>query len=207
MLNLSGKDLRALSKPVLLLLVAIVIGAACVSYTRSAVKQAQADVTAQETRLAEARGRVQQSDEEKSVIERYVNPYMQLEQAGIVGDEQRISWIDALRTANSEADLYGVQYELGAQQAYSFASEVNAGTLPVNQSMMKLRFGLLHEGDLFRFFQALAAQKVGRFAVTRCSLQRLPVNLAVPVNQPTLEAECDVAWITIPHPAAEETKR
>ena len=73
-----------------------------------------------EARLIEARNRVQHSDQEKSVIERYVSPYTQLEHAGIVGDEQRISWIDALRTANSEADLYGVEYELGPQQAYSF---------------------------------------------------------------------------------------
>ena len=40
---------------------------------------------------------------------------------------------------------------------------------------MKLRLELLHEGDLFRFFQALAAQKVGRFTVNECKLQRLPV--------------------------------
>ena len=71
---------------------------------------------------------------------------------------------------------------------------------------MKLRFGVLHEGDLLRFFQALAAQKVGRFSVTVASLQRLPVNLAVPVNQPTLEAECEVAWITIGGSNPEEGK-
>ena len=206
MFNLSGKDLRALAKPVVLLLIAIAVGAVCISLTRETVKQAKTDVTAQEARLAEARGRVQRSDQEKSVIERYVNPYTQLEQAGIVGDEQRISWIDALRTANSEADLYGVEYELGAQQTYSFLNEINAGPLAVNQSIMKLRFGVLHEGDLSRFLQALAAQKVGRFALTQCSLHRLPVNLAVPVNQPTLDAECDLAWITIPRPVIEEGK-
>ena len=106
------------------------------------------------------------------LIERYVEPYRQLERAGIVGEEQRISWIDALRTANREADLYGVEYDVGPQQPYSFMSEVNAGSLSVHQSIMKLRLGLLHEGDLFRFFQALAAQKAGRFSVNQCSLQR-----------------------------------
>ena len=206
MLNLSAKDIQALAKPLLLLLGTVAISAAVIFYSGRGVKSGEAELKAQITQLSDARKRVQQSDQEKSVIERYVIPYRQLEKAGIVGDEQRISWIDALRTANSEADLYGVEYELGAQQNYSFVNEVNAGPLSVRQSVMKLRFGILHEGDLFRFFQALAAQQVGRFAINKCSLQRLPVNLAVPVNQPTLEAQCDVAWITIAGPTAEETK-
>ena len=139
-------------------------------------------------------------------IERYVEPYLQLEHAGIVGDEKRISWIDALRTANSEVDLYGVEYQLEPQQTYAFRKEVAAESLPVNQSVMKLRLELLHEGDLMRFFQALAAQNVGRFAVNECKLQRLAVSLAVPVNQPTLKAECEVAWITIASPVPEAGK-
>lgn len=197
MLNLSAKDLRALSKPALVLIVIAALATAAVLSSDHSVKAEQAEVKARESQLIEARNRVQQSDQEKRMIEHYVAPYKRLEQSGIVGDEQRISWIDALRTANSEADLYGVEYEVGPQQPYSLMNEVNAGSLAVHQSVMKLRFGVLHEGDLARFFQVLAAQKVGSFSVNSCTLERLPVNLAVPVNQPTLEVECEVAWITI----------
>jgi hypothetical protein len=206
MLNLSAQDLRALSRPLIVLAVVAAVSAAVVAYSDRTVKQAQAQVKIEEGALIEARNRVQQSGQEKRVIEQYVEPYRQLERAGIVGEEQRISWIDALRAANHEVDLYGVDYDVGPQQPYSFAGEVNAGTLSVHQSIMKLHLGLLHEGDLFRFFQALAAQKVGRFSVTQCSLKRLPVDLAVPVNQPTLNADCELAWITIGGRSAEEGK-
>ncbi len=206
MLNLSTRDLRALAKPLIVLVAVATVGAAGVVYSARAVKNAHGEVSAQESALAEARNRVQQSGQEKGLIDRYVEPYRQLEHAGIVGEEQRITWIDALRAANREADLYGVDYDLGPQQPYSFMSEVNAGSLPVHQSIMKLRLGLLHEGDLFRFFQALAAQKAGSFSVNTCSLQPLPVNLAVPVNQPTLRAECELAWITIAGPNPQEGK-
>jgi type II secretory pathway pseudopilin PulG len=206
MLNLSAKDWRSLSRPLIVLAVVAILSAVAVVYTRSAVKSAQAQVRTEESALTEARTRVQQSGQEKRVIEQYVEPYRQLERAGVVGEEQRISWIDALRIANQEADLYGVEYNIGPQQPYSFTSEVNAGVLSVRQSIMKLHLGLLHEGDLFRFFQALAAQKVGRFAVNQCSLKRLSVDLAVPVNQPTLNADCEVAWITIAGPSTEEGK-
>jgi len=206
MLNLSAKDWRALSRPLIVLAAVAVVSAIAVAYTGRTVKNAQAQVKTEESALIEARNRVQQSGQEKRVIEQYVEPYRQLERAGIVGEEQRISWIDALRTANQEADLYGVEYNIGAQQPYSFTSEVNGGPLSVRQSIMKLHLGLLHEGDLFRFFQALSAQKVGRFSVNQCSLKRLPVDLSVPVNQPTLSADCEVAWITIAGPTTEEGK-
>ena len=206
MLNLSAQDLRALSRPLIVLAVVAAISALAVVYSGGVVKSAQTDVKKEESAFVEARNRVEQSGQEKRVIEQYVQPYKQLERAGIVGEEQRISWIDALRAANQEADLYGVQYDVGPQQPYSFVSEVNAGTLSVRQSIMKLHLGLLHEGDLFRFFQALAAQKVGRFSVNQCTLKRLPVDLAVPVNQPTLNADCELAWITIGGPSAEEGK-
>jgi hypothetical protein len=189
---------------VLVIVIAVSIG--LIRYSDRGVKKAQQEVGAQQRLLVEARNKVQQSGQEKEAIERYVEPYQQLERAGIVGDEKRISWIDALRTANSEVDLYGVEYQLEPQQAYAFKKEAAADSLPVNQSVMKLRFELLHEGDLMRFFQALAAQNVGRFTVNECKLQRLPVSLAVPVNQPTLKAECEVAWITIASPAPEESK-
>ncbi len=144
------------------------------------------------------------SGEEVDTLRRYIGPYQQLERAGIVGEEQRLNWIDALRVANIDAQLYGVDYEVGSQMPYSFAEEVNAAGLPVQQSMMKLKLGLLYETDLLNFFRVLAEQHVGAFAVNQCSLQRLTSDVSRPVNQPTLRAECDVAWVTIPPPAAAE---
>jgi hypothetical protein len=205
-LNLSKRDLQSLSKPLIALALVAGVSAAAVVYSTGMVKKAKSEVSAQESTLREARNRVQQSGQEKGIIERNVEPYRQLERTGIVGEEHRIGWIDALRSANREADLYGVEYEVGPQQPYSFMSEANAGALVVHQSIMKLRLGLLHEGDLFRFFEALAVQKVGRFTVNKCNLKRLPVDLSVPVNQPTLHAECELAWITIAGPGLEEGK-
>ena len=165
MLNLSVTDLRALSRAA----DRARGGGSCECNRGGPISApggeeiAQGEVETEDSALVEARNRVQQSGQEKRVIEQYVEPYRQLERAGIVGEEQRISWIDALRAANQEADLYGVEYDIGPQQPYAFTSEVNAGALSVRQSIMKLRLGLLHEGDLFRFFQALAAQKAGGF--------------------------------------------
>ena len=203
MANFSARELRALSKPLLVLAIVAAVGLTAVALTGKAVTAAQAKVKSQEAERIEARNRIQRSGQERGIIERYIEPYKELERNGIVGEERRIGWIDALRAANQEADLYGVEYQVNPQQAYSFSGEVGAGPLTIHQSLMKLRFDLLHEGDLFRFFDALAAQKVGRFSVNQCTLTRLPADLAVPVNQPTLSAQCELAWITIAGPPEE----
>ena len=203
-MNLSLKDLPALGRPLLVLCIVLAACAGAIVYSGHAVKQAKTELSAAQGQLKEAHERVQRSGEERDMIQKYKDTYLQLVQQGLVGDEQRLSWLDALRIANAQSQLYGVDYEVGTQQAYSFASEAGAGSLAVQQSVMKLRMGLLTENDLFTFFQVLAAQKVGAFSVNQCNLQRLVPAASKPANQPTLKAECDVAWITIPGPTTSE---
>jgi hypothetical protein len=203
-MNLSLKDLPALGRPLLALGVVLVACAGAIVYSAHAVKQARAELAAAQAQLDEARGRVQRSGEERDMIQKYKDSYLQLVQRGMVGDEPRLSWLDALRAANAQSQLYGVDYELSVQQPYPYPAEAGTGGLTVQQSVMKLRLGLLYEGDLFNFFQALAAQNVGAFSVNQCNLQRLVPEISKPANQPTLKAECDVAWITIAGPTAAE---
>ena len=197
-MRLSLNDLSALARPLLAL--ALVSGAlvAGVLAAERWLDAARAALATARTELAEAQKRVQLSGEERDTIQHYLSPYAELAQRGILGDERRLAWVDALRSANAETQLYGVDYEVGVRQGYAFISEVGAGTLPVQQSVMKLKFGLLYEQDLLDFFRALARQQVGAFAVNRCSLQRLVQEVSRPANAATLRAECEVAWITIP---------
>jgi hypothetical protein len=203
-MNLGLRDIPALGQPLIVFGAILALCAAGIVYTGKLIKQGRADLAAAQVQLKEANERVARSGEEVDTLRRYIGPYRQLEQIGIVGEEQRLNWIDALRVANIDAQLYGVDYEVGSQMPYSFAEEVNAGGLAVQQSMMKVKLGLLYETDLLTFFRVLAEQNVGAFAVNQCSLQRLTSDVSKPVNQPTLRAECDVAWVTIPPPAAPE---
>jgi hypothetical protein len=202
---LPTKDLAALGRPLAILAVIVAAGVAGAWYSNGAVKKADADLSAARTQYNEAHERVTRSGDEYNTIVTFTPPYRELERRGLVGEEQRLSWVDALRSANADTQLYGVDFEVGPQQPYAYAAEVNAGSLPMQQSLMKLKFGLLYEDDLIRFFRRLGAENVGVFSVNRCSLQRLAA--AAPfqaANQPMLKAECEVAWITIPPPAPAE---
>jgi hypothetical protein len=197
-MRFSLNDIPALGRPLLTVVVVLAMCAGGLYYTHQLVKRARTQLSAAEGQLAEARKRVQQSGEERDMIGRYVQPYTALVQRGVVGEEQRLSWVDALREANNQSKLYGVEYEVGAQQPYAYAAEVQAAGIPVQQSLMKLRFGVLYEDDLLAFFRALQAQNVGSFSINQCVLRRVSREQARPSNTPTLQAECEVAWITIP---------
>jgi hypothetical protein len=204
-MKLSTRLLQALKLPLAALLIVGVSGASAVSWTRNQIKQHERTLAAQERQLAEARSRFQRSGEERDLIVRYLPQYHELRSRGLIGPEERISWLEALRAANDEANMFGTAYQISTQQAYAYANEFGAQQLGMAQSVMKLNLRLAHEGELMRFFRMLDRQKAGAFDINQCVLQRAATpseNLAL---QPHLSAECELAWITL-NPAPPDHK-
>jgi len=196
-------DVRAVRNPLLVLaaILAGVVGA--IYYTDQLAARARSDLSRQQAQLQEARSRLQRSGDEKDLIVRYLGSFGQLQRRGFVGEEQRINWLDALRRANQQADLFGVDYEISAQKPYPYAADLDPGRIQLNQSVMKLRLRLLHEEDLLRFLGLLSRQGVGIYTVEQCSMKRLDTR-GVIRYQPNLAAECELAWITARIGASQE---
>lgn len=188
-------DLQALRNPLLLLLVVLLAGAAAIYYSDRMKKETGQQFTRQQTLLKEARIRLQKSGEEKDIIVKYRDRFRQLQGAGFVGEEQRINWLDGLRLANQQADLFGVDYQIATQRPYPHAADFNPGQITLNQSLMQLRFRLLHEEDLMRFLTALARQGGGIFTVDQCVMKRIDTGGVIRF-QPNVGAECELSWIT-----------
>jgi hypothetical protein len=196
-------DFKSLRAPVLVLLVVALAATGAVYYTEGLLQQARRQLAQQETLLKEARTRLYQSGEEKEVITRYLGGYQQLQRIGFVGGEQRINWLDGLRVANQRSELFGIDYQISEQRPYAYASEFNPGQITLNQSVMKLRFRLLHEEDLMRFFHALTQAGAGVFSIDECTLKRIDTTGAIRY-QPNLAAECELSWITAQPSGAEK---
>ena len=198
---MNALDLEALKKPLLALFAVIAAGVGSVYYTRDLLQAAERELVQQQQQLNEARTRLQKSGEEKATIARYIDSYRYLQQLGFVGDEQRIDWIDALRLTNQQMQLFGIDYQIGAQQSYPYASELDPGQLALHQSVMKVHLGLLHEGDLMGFLSTLARQNAGLFSVNQCMVTRADTGGSIRY-QSNLNAECELSWITV-KPGAE----
>lgn len=206
---MNREDIRELRTPLIVLAAFLALAFLFVWYSGTVAERAHQKLAQQETQLKQMRLRIQNAGEEKEMINRYLGAYRQLEQAGFVGDEQRINWLDALRIANQQANIFGVEYEISPQRPYAHAAELKPGPVALKESVMRLRLRLLHEEDLLRFFQALHRQGGGFFTLDECVVKRLKGSEAAaaaagPV-QPNLLAECEVAWVTA-KPAAADKK-
>jgi len=90
-----------------------------------------------------------------------------------------------------------VAYQLDAQKPFPLIGQSNPMLSHLHNSQMKLSFGLVHEGDLMRFIQALATQQTGIFIVTRCALDRVARSDSPAPKQANLAAQCDLSWLTV----------
>jgi hypothetical protein len=204
---MNNEDLQALRTPLAVLVAVMALATGAVYYTDMLAKKAAVALTQQKGVFQTAQSRMRQSGDEKNTIVQYVDKYRELEKTGFAGEEQRINWLDALRNANNRAELFGVNYQIGVQKPYPYASEFAPGSISLQESIMELDMRLLHEGDLPRFFDELRAQQVGLFHVKECTLLRTDRTETLR-NQPYLNAKCDLAWITArPSAAGPGTKR
>jgi hypothetical protein len=201
----------ALRLPLIVLALTLAAAAAIVHFSEQSTQQARAHLEQLKMAQLLAQQQFLKSGEEMNTIVRYLADYQRLRQAGFIGAERRIDWLDALAAANRQTRLFGVEYSIDAQQAY--AGELPGNTqLRLRQSPMKLRLRLLHEDDLARFLSSLAAQHAGVFSVNDCDLQRTnrggtDAALARPTaDQPNLQAECQLVWYTLDEPQSAANK-
>jgi hypothetical protein len=141
--------------------------------------------------------RYQRSGEERQTIQHYLQSYRQLEKIGFIGSEQRLNWVQGLRLANEKAGLFGVDYQIGAQESFPYLAKGDPLGDRVRRSQMKVALALVHEEDLMRFFGALAAQRPGMYTLNGCKLDRVSKESAPAARQRNLTANCELSWVTI----------
>ncbi|HEX4985620.1 MAG TPA: hypothetical protein VFV71_06035 [Burkholderiales bacterium] len=196
-MQLTSKDMRALRMPAAALVAAVVASYVMVSFSWGHYEQVRRQYRDELNALQDARTRYQRSGEERETITHYLQAYRQLEKTGFVGPEQRLNWVESLRAANAQAGLFGVDYQLSAQETYPYVARENPMGSRVRRSKMRLSFGVLHEGDITRLLQALADQHPGMYSIDNCSLDRAGRQGPPVPKQANLTAECELSWLTL----------
>jgi hypothetical protein len=139
---------------------------------------------------ASSQSRLLQSDAEKNLVLAHLAAYRQLEQRAAAEGGNRLAWLEAVQDANRAAGLYGMQYTLEPAIAVP-------GSAELERTLMKLRLPLLTETDLTHFLGALQAKQTGLFRVKSCTLTRTGGLPPPMLNQPGLEAACELFWYNV----------
>ncbi len=195
-MKINKSEVKKFLWPGVILALCVILGLAAIYFTNQLRTLQHQELVQKEKAQAAAVSRLQRADEEIKLIIKYNEEYQRLRRKGFIGSEQRINWLDTLRQTNQQLGLFGIQYQIEPQQPYAAPPDLNLGGYRLQQSVMKLEFGVLHEEDLMRFIDAVAAQDAGIFILKECALTRNSANENVTV-QPNLKAQCELLWLSL----------
>ena len=181
--------------PLLVLLASFAASFAWIYFSAQWSDRTYQELMRERATLEAVRQKSTQADQEKQLIQRYRDAYEDLQKSGAVGPEQRVNWLDALRRASQAARTLGVDYQLSQQTASPI--KLDTGVYKLQQSTMKLRIKLLHEGDLLSFLQALDAQRPGLYLIQSCNLTRTANTTFSVRYESKLAAECEFLWLSL----------
>ena len=192
-----GADWRALRGPVVLGACAAAVGATVAAGALRFHAEALHGHGREKERLETVRARYRTIDEQKRQIETWLPAYRSLQAAGVIGEERRLEWIEALRTVAARVGLPSLRYRIEPRTAYETQPGLEAGGHGAFSTVVRIEAGLLHEGDLERLIQELASTEAGLFHIERCSVRRSGPEFLMRPGAVNLSTECDLRWITL----------
>jgi len=198
-MNLRREDIKRLNVAALIAASLVALGFAAIAVTDHYLLGARNGRDAARARRTEAQERVSKVSEEERDIRDNLVFYQRMQQQGMLGQENRLDWIDAIAKIKSERKLFEIKYSIEPQKPLDYPGIVAMKTTDFVVSRMRVDMLLLHEEDLLNFLSDLRA--TGRFhvSVRRCNVSRTDRSTPAPGQAlfPRLRAECQLDLITV----------
>ncbi len=136
-------------------------------------------------------------DKEETLLLDYYPEFVKLYNAGYIGKEKRLNWIEALRASGEEVKVPSLSYNISTQEEFIPSFNVDYSGYKLFKSQMDLKMGLLHEGDLFNLFAELQTNADGNFTVNECSFSKKGKEIVFEREKTNISVSCLLNWITI----------
>lgn len=188
-------DFKKIRVSLVVAILAIALGAAAVWFS---LQQTKSALLARNTATAEHKefdGKLRQVRNEENEIKQKAAIFSNLQARGVIGEEQRLDWVELLKDIRDKRRLIDLQYEISPQRPLD-SSPIQGFTFYA--SAMKLQLKLLHEEDLTRLLDDLRQQAKALIQVKRCDVSRLPRAAGERnANLAQLQADCQIDWVTV----------
>ena len=196
---IEATDLRKLAPSIAGLVIMIAVGVSAILFTSRLGTQARAERDDARQVFSEADRKLRQIRSEEIQIRSNSNVFSELQKRGIVGEEQRLDWVELIKATQDNLRLREVRYEIAPQRSLDSKQNAAESALAFYASTMGLEMQLLHEEDLLRFLAEIEQRATALIHVRRCDLSRLSGNADNGVPHANLQAECIIDWITVHH--------
>jgi hypothetical protein len=195
-MNFTAQELKKLALPLIACLVLLAAGAALIAWSRGEQREARGELAAAGEARAQARERLARIAEEEREVKEKLQVYLRLRELGILGEERRLEWADAMARIRTQRELPDLRYRVERKRLLTSVGAKGA-SVDFYASTMKVDVAALHEGDLFNFLTDLRDTGNAYYAVRRCSISRTGPAPTAAGLVPRLRADCDIDLITI----------
>jgi len=193
-MKLRPADFAKLQYSLLAAVLLMLIGAGLVYFALQSTKAATLDRIAAQAERNDFDGKLKQVRGEESEIKLKSAVFNTLQTRGVIGEEQRLEWVELLKDIRDKRRLLDLQYEIAPQHP------LDAGLgdgFAFYASTMTMQLKLLHEEDLIRFLDDLRQQARALIQIKSCNVERLPRGNSESGTPAQLQADCQIDWITL----------
>ena len=192
-----GIDWPRLRGTVVFIVLALAADAAAVALSVRFHDEAAREHERQQSRLAAAVSQYRSIDSQRRLVERRLPEFLALEEAGVIGGERRLAWIETLREVAARANLPSLRYRIERRSPYRDNPELDSGTYRPFSTVVHIETSLLHEGDLVGLIRELEALDTGLHRIDRCEVRRAAPEIVMRPGAVNLTAECQLRWFTL----------
>lgn len=195
-MNFTAQEWKKLAAPLLVALALVSAGGGLIWHARMMLQQEAQNLGAARTERVQARERLSKIAEEEREVSANIEVYRRLKDIGVIGEEKRLEWVDAIARIRASRELLDLRYSVERQRLLHSAAGKPA-SVDFNASTMKVELALLHEGDLLGFLADLRSSGNAYYSVQKCAITRTGQAPAGANLLPRLRASCAIDLITI----------
>ncbi|BCE00945.1 hypothetical protein [Marinicellulosiphila megalodicopiae] len=144
----------------------------------------------QKTRVASQVHINEQAVSQLELFNEYYPRYLELKKQGLIGQGNRLQWLETLKTASEKYNIPALNFTL--EQSSPSDSLIDLYENPevsFQTAIMSLNFQILHEGDFYHLVQYLHNNADGLFSVESCELR-----LVNEFNYSGMAGSCKLKW-------------
>ena len=127
----------------------------------------------------------------------YFPQFETLRKRGIVGEADRVKWVETLGKEAKEMNLTSLRYAISPATEFRPKFAFILGDIKPMTSGMTISMDLLHEEDLLNLLARLEESNQGLYIVSDCEMTRTVMKIRRNSAAPNLGGECTLQWFNI----------
>lgn len=182
-----------IKKPLMLFITVLIVAIALVAASDRYVKHAYEGRQSENRAMRLWKNKIDGSRESNKIIDQYESDYLSLVRNNIVGEENRLNWLETIQETANAKGLLSVKYNVSSQRLVDDKKgQHNAQGLIIYRSQMTLDMKMAHEGKLFSMLNTLHEKAQGLFTVDKCVIEN--TGRKIDNSNESMHAYCDLSW-------------